>query len=178
MLKLVRYLTAVLLLVWLGAVITVTFYVAPSLFADESGRVPNSSVAADIIGPLLNRMEWTGAILIPIAIALHWAIAKLSNPKPGRALVISGLLLAAAWCAGLYSGFYLNPELHAIREDLKTEFQGYHLAPPDHPERARFSRLHGVSMSLALVGLGLGLGSFFCVTQSLDPNAGRRLDDP
>lgn len=165
MLKLMRFLCALTLLVWLGTVITTTFYVAPSLFSNESGHSPNSTVAANIIAPLLHKMEMTGWIALPIAMALHIGIWLALRRSARRALFISLGLLALAWLGGLYSGITLNRELHSIRSDLKAELGGYHLAPPDHPMRARFARLHGISMVIVVLNLGLGLGSFFCVTQ-------------
>lgn len=168
MLKTLRYATALLLLIWLGVVITITFYVAPSLFANESGQIPNSTVAADIIGPLLDKMDLTGWIILPVVILLHGVMALLFRPRFMRALIVSASLLAVAWGTSLYVGVGLNPELHSIRTELKKEFGGYHLAADDHPQRARFAKLHGVAMVLTLVNLCLGLGSLFCVTQLFD----------
>ena len=164
-LKTARFISATLLLVWLGAVITMTFYVAPILFLGGSEAVPDSTVAADIIAPMLHSMEMTGWIVLPIVIVLHGVMWAAIRPRQTRALLFSSQMLALAWVGGLYSGFPLAGTLHSIRQELKQEYGGYHLAPEDHPERARFSKLHGISMIIVLVNLGLGLGSFFCVTQ-------------
>lgn len=164
MLKLIKFLTAFLLLVWLGATITITFFVGPSLFAG-SEAVPNSTVAADIIAPLLHKMDMIGWILLPVAIVLHGAIWKLLGGRAGRAVAVSALMLAAAWGGTLYAGIPLNNELHAIRTEFKESLGGYHLAPADHPARQRFAKLHGLVMVITLANLGLGIGSFFCVTQ-------------
>lgn len=164
-LKTARFISATLLLVWIGVVITMTFYVAPILFLGGSEAVPDSTVAADIIAPMLHGMEMTGWIVLPIVILLHGVMWASIRPRQTRALLISSQMLALAWAGGLYSGIPLANTLHSIREELKQEYGGYHLSPDDHPERVRFSKLHSISMVIVLINLGLGLGSFFCVTQ-------------
>lgn len=173
MVRLFRYLAAVCLLVWLGVALSLSFYVAPSLFANESGRVENSSVAGDIISPLLHKMELTAWILIPAAIVFQAAAWKLAGGSGGRTLVLSTLLLAAAWGGSLYSGTVLTGEMRQIREELAQQYGGYHLAPKENPERARFGKLHGLSMVIALGDLLLGFGAFFCVTQVIGLPPGR-----
>lgn len=167
MFSFLRFLSLALLLVWLGCVVTITFYVAPSLFANVSGQVPDSSVAGEIISPLLHRMDATGWIVAPCVVALLGVMASLL-PRVPRSLKIAGVLLIAAWGVGLYSGIPLNHEIHAIRTDLKGRFGGYHLAPKEDPARRRFAKLHGLSMVLTMVNLGLGFGAFFCVSQLAD----------
>lgn len=165
MLKLFRFLTALLLLVWLGVMIANTFYVAPSLFNNESGQTPTSSIAGDVIGPLLHKMYLTGWIVLPLAIGLHAGMRMAAGRRAGRTLTVSAALLTIALISQIYAGGVLEKQIHNIRVEMKAEFGGYHLAPDDHPERQRFSRLHGLSMMLVMVDLIAGLGAFFCVTQ-------------
>ncbi len=168
MLKFLRFFCAALLLVWLGNVITISFYVAPSLFSNQSGQVPNSGVAGEIITPLLHEMYATGWIAVFILLVVHGAIWKICPPRSTKVLLISGALLAAAWVNDLYAGTVLIHRIEGIRAELKKEFGGYHLAPKDNPERQRFGKLHGLSMMLAMLNLTLGFGSFFCVTQLME----------
>lgn len=165
MVKLFRYIATLALLVWLGSVITLTFIVAPSLFGNESGRVPNSTVAADIIAPLLHKMVLTGWISIPVAMAATAGAWKFSGKRKAKSFAATCLLLALAWCGSFYSGTVLTSEMRGIRDQFKQEMGGYHNAPKDHPERARFSKLHGASMMIALGDLLAGLGALYLVTQ-------------
>lgn len=165
MVKLLRYIATLALLIWLGAVITLTFIVAPSLFGNESGRVPNSTVAADIISPLLHKMELTGWILIPVAMVATAGAWKFAGKTRTKSFAATCLLLALAWCGSFYSGTVLTSEMRGIRDHFKQDMGGYHNAPKDHPERARFARLHGTSMMIALGDLLAGLGALYLVTQ-------------
>ena len=163
--RLLRYLLCVSLVLWLGAITTTTFFVAPSLFGNESGETPNSTIAANVIAPLLHKMELTGWILIPVMLILLgvlWTRSKRASPK---VFVSTGVMLALAWGLGLYSGIPVTNEMHEIRIELKERYGGYHLAPDNHPDRARFRGLHAAASSITMVNLLLGLGALFCVTQ-------------
>lgn len=178
MLKFCRFAILVLIVVWLGAALTLTFFVAPSLFGDWSGVVPNSTHAADILSPLFGAMDRTAFVVFPLAIAIHFALLRLVAPRVRRAVVVSIVLLALTLGATAASSFYLTPQMHQIREDLKVEYGGYHLAPKENPQRARFGALHGISQSLALASMLLCFGSVFCVTQLMESSAGASGEAP
>lgn len=163
--KLIKFAALVLLTVCLGALITLTFYVAPSLFGDESGRVPNSTIAADIISPLLHKMELTAWVVLPVVALLSFVAMKLGAAGPKATLVLI-VFLAAAWGASLYSGLALTPRMQEIRTEYKQELGGYHLAPDDDPRRGEFRKLHGAAMILTLAELLLGLSAMFLMTQA------------
>lgn len=165
MVKLFRFLAAVFLLVWLGVSIGISFYAAPSLFSNESGRVENSGVAGDIIAPLLHKMHVTAWVAIPLAMVCLAVAWKLSGGYRRGALTAALTLLGLALFASLYSGVVITQDIQQIREELKQAYGGYHLAPEDDPERRRFGALHGQSMVLTLGGLALGFGAFFLATQ-------------
>ncbi len=172
MLKFCRFVILVLVFVWLGAALTLTFFVAPSLFGDWSGVVPNSTHAADILSPLFGAMDRTAFVVFPLAIAMHFALLRLVASRVRRTVVISIVLLGLTLGATVVSSFYLTPQMRQIREDLKVEYGGYHLASKDNPQRARFGALHGLSQSLALASILLCFGSVFCVTQLMEAPAG------
>lgn len=167
MIKLFRFLAAVLLLVWLGTAISISFYVAPSLFGNESGRIENSSVAGDVMSPLLRKVDVTAWIAIPLASAFIFMAWRLSGGHHRRTLVTTLTLLSLAFCGSLFSGAILTDDIRQIRWELTQAYGGYHLAPKDDPERKRFARLHGQSMIIAMGDLAMGLGAFFCATQIL-----------
>lgn len=165
MVRFFRFLAAVALLVWLGTAIGISFYVAPSLFGNESGRVENSSVAGDIMSPLLHKMEVTAWVAIPLAMCFLIAAWHTSGRAGRRALKAALLMLGIALCGSLFSGIVLTRDIRQIREELTGAYGGYHLAPENDPERRRFASLHGQSMMIAMGNLLLGFGAFFCATQ-------------
>lgn len=166
MIKLCRFLAAALLLVWLGCVITMTFFVAPPIFKNVSGAVPNAAVAGDIMEPMLRRMYRVGWVALPAAFCLVCAVYAMAR-RGGRAAAAACVMLALAWSIDLYAGARIARGVHEARIELREKFGGSHLAPDDHPARKRFRKLHGASMMLVVVNIGLGLGAFFCATQLL-----------
>jgi hypothetical protein len=172
MFRALRFSITLLLTVWLGVLIAVSFFVAAHLFrlaklGDE--WVPHTTAAADIIGPLLRQMDVTAWVAIPLAIALLLLMARGFELRSRRPIAVAALLLVAALGASIYNGAALTEEIHAIRVELRREFGGYHLSPAEHPERRRFGMLHGISQSLAMLELAFGLGALFCVTQLIEP---------
>lgn len=165
MVKFFRFLAAVFLLIWLGTTIGISFYVAPSLFGNESGQVENSSVAGDIMSPLLRKMDLTAWVAIPLAMVSLIVAWKLSGGHRRKALTAALSLLGLALFASLYSGVVITQDIQQIRRELKEAYGGYHLAPKEDPERQRFGALHGQSMVLALGGLAMGFGAFYLATQ-------------
>lgn len=157
------------MVVWLGSMVTITFFVAPSLFGDESGHTPDSSIAGDVIAPLLHKMHVTGWIAIPVMVVLLLAIKLLCPLRSARPVWVTLILLAPAWIMGLVSGTVITGKIRDIRVELKAEFGGYHLAPKEDPRRRTFGALHGISMMLSMLNLMLGAGALFCVTQMIEP---------
>jgi hypothetical protein len=172
MVKLFRFLAAVALLLWLGVAIGISFFTAPSLFGNESGQIANSSVAGDVMSPLLRKMDVTAWVAIPIAAIFLVAAWRFSGGAGGRALAASLLMLGIAICGSLFSGTVLTREIRQIRSELSQAYGGYHLAPEGDPERRRFGVLHGQSMMIAMGNLLLGFGVFFCATQLIGQPAG------
>lgn len=171
--KLLRFLAAVALLIWMGCLMTLTFVVAPSLFGDQSGVVTGRQMAGEIIAPMLHTMYRIGWVAIPIAIVLILAIGTRTRPRFGRAIWIPVILLATVWAGELCAGGPMTQRLHTIRMELKAEYGAYDLAPKDNPKRAEFARLHGIVMMIALADLTMGMAAFFFVTQRIGMDGGR-----
>lgn len=169
MVRALRFLASLALALWLGSMFTMSFFVAPSIFANESGVVPDTSAAGDVMSPLLARMDRMGFVAPLVAAAALVGLRVLR--AGGRAPVVGIALLLAAWGGGLYSGTAVTGEIRTIRAELKAEFGGVHAAPSDHPSRRRFGALHGVSMMIVLANMALGLGAFFCAAAAIDPPA-------
>lgn len=169
MFKVLRFSATILFVVWLGSMITISFFVAPSLFSNESGHTPDSSIAGDVISPLLHKMHVTSWIVIPIIAGLLFAMKRLVPLRSSRPVWVTLMLLAPSWILMLISGTVITGMIQDIRVELKAEFGGYHLAPKDDPRRAKFGGLHGASMMIAMLSLVLGAGAMFCATQAIEP---------
>ena len=164
--KILRYVAASVLAVWIGAIVK-TLMTARSIFDNESGRVPDSGAAGDIVGPLLDDMHLIGWIACGVAIASIVGIRFLR--KAPRHIVIwsTVAVLAIALLTGFYSGVVLTEQIQELRVELATEYGSYDAAPEDAPARKKFGMLHGVSMSIALLNLVLALSAFYTVTQEI-----------
>lgn len=164
--RFLRFISVLALALWLGVAVTMTFYVTISVFENESGHVPDSSVAADIVGPLFKRMYVTAWIAMPVAIAAAvgaWALGgdAAVRARRRRPLIIACVLMAVIFFGELYSGAVLRTEMAEIRDKLKAEFGGYHLVEKTNPDRARFGAAHGISISILLADMLLGTAALF-----------------
>lgn len=164
--RLLRFISVLALALWLGVAVTMTFYVTTSVFENESGHVPDSSVAADIVGPLFKRMYLTAWIAMPVSILAAVAARALGRDAAARArsrrsLITACVLMGLIFFGELYSGAVLRKEMSEIRDKLKAEFGGYHLVEKTNPDRARFGTAHGISISILLADMLLGTAALF-----------------
>lgn len=162
--RILRFVALFAIALWLGTMFSTTFFVAPSLFANESGETPTRSVAGNVVGPILHRMDKLGWIAPAVAAAaLCGAIALGAR---GRAVKVGVALLAVAWAAGLYSGISVSGEIRDLRGKMKSEFGSYDATPADHELRKRFGALHGVSMIVVLANMLLATGALACAAEA------------
>lgn len=172
MLRIMRFMAALILMIWLGIMIGLSFLVAPELFSGRIEAVPSSAVAGEIMSPLLHKMDvvaWVSAPACALIVLALWLGG--GKARHNRAAVGSLALLGLALGASIFSGGVLTPKMRGLRADLKQEFGGYDKAPKTDARRVEFGKLHGASMTLALLEIIAGLGVFYLVTQKLDPNS-------
>ena len=151
-----RYLYVVALVLWVGGLVVAGALVAPSVFSvleawnESQGRV----LAGQVFGEVLLRLTWLsyamGGIMF-IALTLH----RLLGARPvkyGIRVGIMGLMLVMM----MVTGFWLIPQIDAIRADVKVPVAEL---PETDPRRSEFNRLHGLSnilFSITAIG-GLAL---------------------
>lgn len=128
---------------WLGGAALFTFVLTPTLF-----RALNRDQAGAIVGHLFPGYFRWGLACGAVALAtLAWA--RIDRKR----LAFSLLVVMLAITAG--QAFVIEPRAAA----LKREIPSFETTPADHPLRAEFRKLHGLSAAgnLAVIGGGVGL---------------------
>lgn len=128
---------------WLGGASLFTFVLTPILF-----RSLNRDQAGSIVGYLFpGYFRWGLACGVIALVAL--ALMKL----PRKRLVVS--LLVAMLAITMVQALVIEPKAAA----LKREIPSFETTPADHPLRAQFRKLHGISAAgnLAVIGGGVVL---------------------
>ncbi|HEX9761012.1 MAG TPA: DUF4149 domain-containing protein [Candidatus Acidoferrales bacterium] len=154
MTTILRFAQVLLLGTWVGAILFVGLSVAPAVF----GAAPTRQVAGEIVGQVLYRLHvWVGYTAglgyLIAAVVLHGQISALARPAAIAVMVM--LLLTAASQHGV------TPKLADLRAQMTAEHGSIDQTPADHPARAQFGRLHGVSSLIELVVLLAGLLALF-----------------
>ena len=125
---------------WLGAILFVSFGVAPVIF-----RVLEAPSAAKFVRALFPRYyAWgatCGAIALPALLGVPLSFPEHRGPWVG----VQALLLLVGTLAMMYCGQSLTPAINAARD-----------AGPE--EKARFERLHRRSVQLNGVVMLIGVG--------------------
>lgn len=166
MVKLLRYVAAIALAVWIGSIVN-TLAAARSIFDNESGHVPDSGIAGDIVGPLLHNMHVTGWIACGVALVAILLIRKIRPARRNMVIWATGAVLLIALLTGVYSGIVLTEQIQDIRIEIAEAYGTYDAAPKESTLRSRFGALHGLSMGIAMLNLVLALGTFYTVTQKI-----------
>jgi hypothetical protein len=149
-----RFVSLVLLAVWIGGLLVLGAIVAPTTFAvveaPRDGSGP--TLAGLIVGAIFARFHpvayGAGALLV-----VSLAARRLLGPKPlhfGVRLGAVCVMLAAA----LYSGFVLVPRIERAQAEINVPVASL---PDGDPRRAGFERLHRLSTAVALVTILGGL---------------------
>jgi quinol-cytochrome oxidoreductase complex cytochrome b subunit len=153
--SLLRYVSLLMLAIWVGGLGVLAAIVAPSVFATLEAQDPaNGAVAAGLVfGGVFRRFQHVAWIIGVVLGLVLWARA-LIGPRPRR-VGLRLWTLTAMVVMTLVGGFVIAPRIDAIRQ--RTSGPVRNLADSD-PTKIEFSRLHGASNALMLVTLALGAG--------------------
>jgi len=163
----IRSLVVVLTALWAGSLFAIGFVFAPYLFAlaaQKSATVPNTGVAADLIGPLL----W-GADLASLAVGLLVLLGlgllrwNKQVPLAGRVYLPEAALLVTLLCAAV-NLCWLNPAVRAIKAQLAELYGAFHQADRSHPLYTQFNAWHQTSTALFVVGFLAVLVCLICLS--------------
>jgi putative effector of murein hydrolase len=142
--------------------------VAPYLFilaARKSSAVPNTGVAADLIGPLLYSSDVLG-LVVGAGLILALILLRRRNEVPlGSKLFISEIGVGVAVLCAAVNYWVFAPQLQAIQMQLAERYGAFHQADQADPLFQQFSGLHQTSTSLFMAGFVAALVCLVCMTQ-------------
>ncbi len=141
-----RFIYLLSLTLWIGGMAFFSFIAAPSVFKvlprDEAGKV---------VTEIFPKYYWEGIICGAIALASSLALGMRTSWSV--LLIMRTILLGVMIIAVLYAVLVLEPQVHAVKEQI-TSFES--LSSTD-PLRLEFGRLHGRSFSVNAAVLLLGI---------------------
>ena len=161
----IRATAMVVTALWAGTLFFVGFVFAPYVFALAArgdANVPNSGVAADLVGPLLYGSDVAGLVIVlPLLACLAYLRFRRQTPLGGRYFVCEIALVLAGGCASInYWG--LTPRLTAVQEALAARYGGFHLADKTDPLYATFTTLHQSATALFMLAFVCSLICLVC----------------
>ncbi|HJQ24152.1 MAG TPA: DUF4149 domain-containing protein [Blastocatellia bacterium] len=131
---------ALLLVIWLGAMIFFGFAVAPTVFA----VLPTRELAGQVVNSLIGKLELLGLVCGPLLLLSQFVLWP-KRPAEAKARVVRVIMLALMTLLVAASRFWVSAKLHALRVQLSGPIDDL---PVTDPLRVEFSALHGVSVSL------------------------------
>lgn len=150
----VRYLYALVLIVWVGGMVVLGSIVAPTTFGVLQAREPSvgRELAGAVFGQALGRFHLVAYIcgfVMLVTLGLEYAMGHRPFGYVARQVITLAMLLIA-----LYSGVPLTRRLDHIHAQIGGPID--RLAPTD-PLRVEFDRLHQRSVTLMTVNVLGGL---------------------
>lgn len=130
---------------WIGGMAMFTFIITPVIFKSY-GR----DMAGEVVGKLFPLYFPYNLVLSIIALLL---LLVFRADRAGLGYKLSLVLVAMAIVINVFVNFKLHPEARKVKQEIHS----FEATPPESPLRKRFSRLHGVSMTLNLLLLADGV---------------------
>lgn len=153
---------------WVGVLFCLGFIVAPYLFilaSKNSPVVPNTGVAADLIGPLLYSSDVISLVVgIGLAAALVYLRRRGETPLGGRMFLSEVGIAVAAGCAAV-NYWVLTPRLNGLQGELAGRYGAFHKADKADPLFVQFNGLHQASTTVFTIGLVAALVCLVCMSQ-------------
>src|SRR5262245_12201691 len=136
---------------WVGVLFCLGFVVAPYLFvlaARNSPAVPNTGVAAALIGPLLYSSDVVGlAVSAGLVAALVFLRRRGELPLGSRLYMAETGVAVAALCAAV-NYWWFTPKLKLLQGRLAERYGAFHQADKADPLFQQFDGLHRNSTTL------------------------------
>jgi uncharacterized membrane protein len=158
MTNLLRFLYLLSLVVWVGGIIFFSFVGAPSTFQ----AVP-TDVAGKVVSKIFPRYYLLGHMAGLIALASGVGLAGLRGDVSFRRLLPT-ILIALMLAIGLYADRGVRTQIDGVRAATAAAAPS---GAPDASLKARFDRLHRLSVVLNGVVLCLGLAVLFITATEL-----------
>lgn len=153
---------------WVGVLFCLGFIVAPYLFAlaaRNNPAVPNSGVAADLIGPLLYSSDVVGLVVgAGLLLALVFLRQRGEVPLGGKLYFSEVGVVLAVLCAAV-NYWVFTPRLKGVQGQLAERYGAFHHADKTDPLFQQFTFLHQTSTALFMTGFVAALICLVCMTQ-------------
>jgi hypothetical protein len=150
--------------IWVGGMVTLGLFVAPVLFQ----TLPSRLQAGTTFGSVLHAFGYF-QIALAAACLVCLIVLLLSGGLDSRRAGVRIGAISIMLVLVLISQFHLAPEI--VRE--RNALSGFDAIPSGTPAKARFDRLHRLSVQLAGSTLLLGAGVFAWSATSVKPADGR-----
>lgn len=164
----VRSSALVVAALWVGILFCLGFVVAPYLFilaARQSPSVPNTGVAADLIGPLLYSSDVLGLVVGAALLAVLIFLRTRGQVTLGGRFFLSEIGVGVAVACAALNYWVLTPRLGALQGELARRYGAFHLAEKTDPVLRQFSGLHQTSTTVFMVGFVAALVCLVGMTQ-------------
>lgn len=145
---LLRYLTFLSLIVWVGSIIFFAFVLAPTAFS----VLPSAHMAGSVVGPSLIKLHWMGIVSGIVFLLSSFAIAVIKTGRL-RPWAARNILLYLMLVLTSVSQFAVIPKM----ETLRASVGAIESAPLNSSVRVQFDVLHEWSERLEGGILLLGL---------------------
>lgn len=155
MTNLLRFLQVFALGTWVGAIVYLSFVVAPGVF----GTLANRDQAGAVVGLVLGRLHVLGVIAAAVFLGAAlwlwlWHDAKALGQWAVLMVVVMLLLTLA-------SQHFVTPRMAALR----TQMGSVEATPRDNPLRREFDSLHRASVQLEVAVLVIGIGALWLMVR-------------
>jgi hypothetical protein len=151
---LLRYLTLLSLVVWLGGLIFFAFVLAPTLFS----VLPTRHLAGSVVTRSLTALHWIGIGSGLVFLASSMIHSRLANGVT-QPLAARHLLIVVMLALTLALQFGISPKMAELRASMGEIDR----VPLDDPARVQFNALHAWSTRLEGGVLLLGLAVTYLV---------------
>lgn len=151
--QLVAFIEALLLTVWLSAMIFFSFAIAPTVFA----VLPTRELAGQVVSNLIGKLELIGLICGPLLLLLQ-LFAWPKREAEAKTRVVRAILLIVMTLLVAASRFWVSAKMHALRAQIGGPIDDI---PVTDALRVEFNALHGVSVSLMGATLLAGIVVIF-----------------
>jgi len=164
----VKSLVGVVAALWIGIQFCVGFIVAPYLFAlaaRQSAVVPNTGVAAELIGPLLHTTDYISVGVGAVVLVLLVALRRGGERPLGGRYYVSEIGVLVAMVTAAVNVWMIAPRIKAVKELLAEKYGAYHLSDKSDALYAQFGQWHQTSTLLFMAGFIGSVTCVFCLTQ-------------
>ncbi len=150
-----------------GVILPLGFIVAPYLFilaAKNSPSVPNTGVAADLIGPLLYSSDVISLVVGAGLVAALFYLRRRGEVPLGSRLFLAEIGVGIAAVCAAFNYWWFAPQLKGLQGELADRYGAFHKADKTDPLFVQFNGLHQTSTTLFMIGLAAALVCLVCMT--------------